>query len=145
MEQRYGINLQDGRIVPFNEETERQTAYAEVPEDIAIAVDKGEIDWHAVVELIHKKRNNDPDFSWDAFDKLRNQQNIRRAKYEYSGDSAAAPDATEDGDKVRQVPISMSELKGQRAVKATDNVSAGDSVAHASEPKARATTPKVIV
>lgn len=79
---KYAINLQDGRIVFYNSEVATQTAYAAIPTDIALAVGNKELDWHKVVELIHKKRNNDPNFSWELFDKLRDRQNIRRAKYD---------------------------------------------------------------
>ena len=126
---RYAMNINDGRIVFFNEQVAMQTAYAAVPDDIAIAVDKGKLDWRKVAELIHKKRNNDPNFSWEAFDKLRDRQNVRKAKYTPEEPEKSAEPIF---DAVPGVSIAMDELKdgakGERASsrRAVDNVSAVD-------------------
>lgn len=139
----YAVNLIDGRIVAFNEEVAKQTSYAHVPDDIAHGIAGGTIDWKAVAELIHKKRNNDPTFSWEAFDTLRDHQNIRKAKYnpvEPEKASEPIPDA------VPQVDISMAELThtgGKR--KAVDNVSAGDAAASRSEPVENTNSKKVMI
>ena len=111
----YAVNLNDGRLVAFNEEVGKQTAYAQIPEDIAHAISDGRLDWRKVAELVHKKRNNDPAFSWEAFDKLRDQQNIRKAKYdpvEPEKDSEPVPDS------LQQVSVTMDELKSGDAVPA---------------------------
>lgn len=79
----YALNLEDGRRVFYNDEVARQTAYAAIPDSIAKAIKEGNLDWRKVVEVIHKKRNaKDSGFSWSEFDKLRDQQNIRRTKFE---------------------------------------------------------------
>lgn len=121
----YAVNLNDGRIVAFNDEVAKQTAYAHIPEDIAHAISGGSLDWRKVAELVHKKRNNDPSFSWEAFDTLRDHQNIRKAKY----DPVEPENANEPvPDSIPQVSVSMDELTGTGAVKkvAQDNVSGGD-------------------
>lgn len=79
----YALNLEDGRRVFYNDEVARQTAYAAIPDSIAKAIKEKRLDWRKVVEVIHKKRNaKDSGFSWSEFDKLRDQQNIRRTKFE---------------------------------------------------------------
>lgn len=140
----YAVNLIDGRIVAFNEEVAKQTSYAHVPEDIAHSIADGAIDWKAVAELIHKKRNNDPTFSWEAFDTLRDHQNIRKAKYDPVEPEKASEPVP---DSVPQVEISMAELTrtGANKHKAADNVSAGDSVASRSEPTENANSKKVLI
>lgn len=137
---RYAMNLNDGRIVFFNEQVAMQTAYAAIPDDIAVAVDKGEIDWRKVAELIHKKRNNDPSFSWEAFDRLRDRQNIRKAKFD-----PVEPERASDAlpDTVPQTEISMDELKGGKTV-AVDNVSRSDSAIPVEKPKARTGAQRVV-
>lgn len=138
----YAVNLNDGRVVAFNEEVAKQTAYAQVPEDIAHAIAEGSLDWRKVAELVHKKRNNDPSFSWEAFDTLRDHQNIRKAKYDPVEPEKAAEPVP---DAVQQVSVTMDEVTGGRVRKATDNVSSGDAIAHSEAPKARATAQKVML
>lgn len=114
----YAVNLNDGRIVAFNDEVAKQTAYAHIPEDVAQSISNGTLDWHNVAELIHKKRNNDPSFSWEAFDVLRDHQNIRKAKY----DPVEPEKANEPlPDTIPQVSISMEELNNSAAESADDD------------------------
>lgn len=142
---KYAINLQDGRIVFYNSEVATQTAYAAIPTDIALAVGNNKLDWHKVVELIHKKRNNDPNFSWELFDKLRDRQNIRRAKYdpETLGEE---PKAEVNEEKMLEAgDISMDDLRAplkeaekehkpsRKAGKSVDNVSQVSAAARTSD------------
>ena len=108
----YCMNLNDGRLCAANEETDRQTSYTRVPEDIAYAISAGKLDWHKVAELVHKKRNNDPSFSWTAFDELRDKQNIRRAKYE--PEEVDKSEEEKKVDTVQHVEITMAELVGKK-------------------------------
>lgn len=132
---KYAINLQDGRIVFYNSEVATQTAYAAIPTDIALAVGNKELDWHQVVELIHKKRNNDPNFSWELFDKLRDRQNIRRAKYDPETLGEEPKENVNEEKMLEAGDISMDDLRaplkeatkepkpGKRVGKSVDNVS----------------------
>lgn len=135
----YAVNLIDGRIVAFNDEVAKQTSYTHIPEDIAHAISDGKLNWKAVAELVHKKRNNDPNFSWEAFDTLRDHQNIRKAKY----DPVEPEKATEPiPDSVPQVSVTMDELMRGGQHKAVDNVSAGDAIASKDKPVENAGTSK---
>lgn len=132
---KYAINLNSGRVTFYNREVASQTAYAAIPTEIALAVGRKEVDWRSVVELIHKKRNNDPTFSWEVFDKLRDRQNIRRAKYD--PETLGEESETVNEEKMLEVgDISLDELASpaktaaktdpkpvRKTVAATDNVS----------------------
>jgi hypothetical protein len=142
---KYAINLQDGRIVFYNSEVATQTAYAAIPTDIALAVGNKELDWHQVVELIHKKRNNDPNFSWELFDKLRDRQNIRRAKYDPETLGEEPKEQVNEEKMLEAGDISMDDLRaplkeatkepkpGKRVGKSVDNVSQVSAAARPSD------------
>ena len=144
-EYKYAINLNDGRIVFFNSEVAAQTAYAAIPTDIALAVGENKIDWHQVVELIHKKRNNNPNFSWELFDQLRDRQNIRRAKYDPETLGEDAKQQVNEEKMLEAGDISLDDLRAplkpatkeikpsKKVVGATDNVSRIKSAAEASD------------
>lgn len=142
---KYAINLQDGRIVFYNSEVAAQTAYAAIPTDIALAVGNKKLDWHKVVELIHKKRNNDANFSWELFDKLRDRQNIRRAKYDPETLGEEPKEQVNEEKMLEAGDISMDDLRaplkeatkelkpGKKVGKSVDNVSQVPADAHPSD------------
>lgn len=109
----YCMNLNDGRLCSANEETDRQTAYTRIPEDVALAISSGTLDWRKVAELVHKKRNNDTSFSWTAYDELRDKQNIRRAKYE--PEEIDKSEEENKIDSVQHVKVTMAELVVKKA------------------------------
>lgn len=52
---RYAINMDDGRIVPMTSETLNNYIYKEIDAEVAVMVDKGELDAMYVVGEIQKK------------------------------------------------------------------------------------------
>jgi hypothetical protein len=52
---RYAINMDDGRIVPMTSETLNNYIYQEIDAEVAVMVDKGELDAKYVIGEIQKK------------------------------------------------------------------------------------------
>lgn len=52
MATRYAINMDDGRVVPMTAETLKNYVYQEIEPDVAVALDRGEIDPKYVIEQI---------------------------------------------------------------------------------------------
>jgi hypothetical protein len=52
---RYAINMDDGRIVPMTSETLNNYIYQEIDAEVAVMVDKGELDAEYVIGEIQKK------------------------------------------------------------------------------------------
>lgn len=78
---KYAMNINDGRRVFNGEAAQKNPNYVDVGDDIVAAINEGKLDWRVVANAVRAKRNNDPNFNWSEFDRLRDSLNVRKADF----------------------------------------------------------------
>lgn len=98
--QHYLINMSDGRVILFTKQAVRQVNYHPISEAVALAIDRGEIDWQSVVSRIKANLINNQD-AWDDLLKRKTTMNVRKSTLKPGDTEGAetAPDEEDVGDE----------------------------------------------
>ena len=97
---RYAIHMETGVIVPMTSETLENYIYQEIEPDVALMVDRGELDAKYVIEQIEKQL---PKTSLRDKLKLVSKQNVRQSDFGLKEAARAAVDMGES--RVVKIPL----------------------------------------
>ena len=94
------------------------------------AIKSGKLDWRIIANAVKAKRNNDPNFDWAEFDRLRDALNIRKADFKLKerGDDGKIADApAEEAPKSINPTVSLMEVSKTetRHASSEDNTNVG--------------------
>lgn len=92
----YSMNLDDGRIVFRNEQVDRQINYYPVPDDIAVRVDKKQIDWKLVKEACEKKMKEKGGLTLQEYLQKLKLLNVRCTKVDLTDDEPKVADRSDE-------------------------------------------------
>lgn len=95
---RYAMNINDGRFVFNGAAAQSNPNYVDVDDETVVAIEAGKLAWSAVANAVRAKRNNDPNFDWASYDKLRESLNVRKADFSLKekGDDGKMHQAAEE-------------------------------------------------
>ena len=98
--QHYLINMSDGRIILYTKQAAKQINYHPISESVALAIDRGEIDWQSVVSRIKANLINNQD-AWDDLLKKKTTMNMRKSTLtpEDTEGQETAPNPDDVGDE----------------------------------------------
>lgn len=94
----YAMNINDGRFVFNGPAAQKNPNYADVDDATHAAVKSGRIGWQTIANAVKAKRNNDPNFDWAEYDRMRDALNIRKADFKLKerGDDGKIADAQDE-------------------------------------------------
>ena len=128
MATRYAINMEDGRVVPMTSETLKNYVYQEIEPEVAVMLDRGEIDSKDVIEQITAQLPKET-----MREKLKKvaQQNVRQQDFGLKEAARAAVDMGES----KVVKIDLPKEKGAKAA-AKEKEKGAKAAAKEAEPQA---------
>lgn len=127
----YSMNLNDGRIVFRNEQVDKQINYYPVPHDVAVMVDRKELDWKKVKEACEKKMKENGELDIQEYLQKLKLLNVRKTKVDFAEDESKVEDRSDEMITLADVvppETKKGKAKAEEKPKATEEVTAGVTV-----------------
>lgn len=134
----YAINMNDGTISVYMSGV-TNCCFAQIPDDVAMAVADGKIPWQKVTNAINRKRYMDKDFDWNQLRADEDKLNVRRGEFGFTREADTPAEEVKPRDANL---VSLADVMGE-GTEPSDMTRAARGRKATAKPKGEAVVPQL--